>query len=161
MRKVLVEVIKQYVIEVSDEVHDPKIHVENMQSSEIEKIGDLHNVETCVVDVELNEKTVYYTVKYRCEVDDNQDPDSISNIDIPEGGANNSKYLEDSFEFVGNDGDNHVFYTVMFSCASTSQTIEDIDIPEGGKNNSEYCKDSFVLVQGTRWDEDDIPSTGF
>ncbi len=144
MKRVVVDVIKQYIIEVDDDVDDPETHVNEMQSTQIELIGDLHCVETRVVEVNSDQETVNYTVKYRCEIDPN-DPDAIDNIDIPEGGANNSKYCEDSFDFVGNDGDNHVFYIVKFSCDCDPDAIEDIDIPEGGANNSKYCENSFEL----------------
>lgn len=44
---------------------------------------------------------VSYTVQYLCTVeaeDDDALQDAVSNIDIPEGGANGSAYLAGSFE---------------------------------------------------------------
>lgn len=47
--------------------------------------------------------TVRYSVEYECEIDisseDNAE-DCISNIDIPEGGSNNSRYVANSFEVI-------------------------------------------------------------
>ena len=49
----------------------------------------------------MSNMTVRYFVEYECELDvspeDNID-DRLSDIDIPEGGTNNSKYVANSFK---------------------------------------------------------------
>ena len=47
--------------------------------------------------------TVRYSVEYECELDISPEEDvtdRISNIDIPEGGCNNSRYVANSFEVI-------------------------------------------------------------
>lgn len=58
MIRVVVDVIKQYIVQVDDDIADPENHVGQMQSTEIEKIGDLHNVETSVVEVDSDQETI-------------------------------------------------------------------------------------------------------
>jgi hypothetical protein len=58
MKRVVVDVIKQYIVEVNDDIYDPETYVGQMQSTEIEKIGDLHNVETSVVEVDSDQETI-------------------------------------------------------------------------------------------------------
>lgn len=46
---------------------------------------------------------VVYTVTYECDIyisDDEPEQDAISNIDIPEGGVNNSVYCENTFDVI-------------------------------------------------------------
>lgn len=47
--------------------------------------------------------TVRYSVEYECELDISPEEDvadRISDIDIPEGGYNNSRYVANSFEVI-------------------------------------------------------------
>ena len=48
----------------------------------------------------MSKVTVRYTVEYECELEVSSEEDledRISDIDIPEGGHNNSRYVSDSF----------------------------------------------------------------
>jgi hypothetical protein len=55
MKRVVVDVIKQYFVVVDDSINDPVTYVGLMQSTEIEEIGDLHVIETSVVEVESDD----------------------------------------------------------------------------------------------------------
>ena len=46
---------------------------------------------------------VIYTVTFECDIyigDDEDEQDAISNIDIPEGGINDSVYCENTFDII-------------------------------------------------------------
>lgn len=48
----------------------------------------------------MSKVTVNYSVEYQCELEVSPEEDledRISDIDIPEGGHNNSRYVSDSF----------------------------------------------------------------
>lgn len=46
---------------------------------------------------------VVYTVTFECDIyagEDEDEQDAVSNIDIPEGGQNNSVYCENTFDVI-------------------------------------------------------------
>ena len=51
----------------------------------------------------MSKATVRYTVEYECELEVSPEEDledRISDIDIPEGGRDNSRYVTNSFEVI-------------------------------------------------------------
>lgn len=53
----------------------------------------------------IERRYVFYTVRYRAEVawdsEKGDEQDALSDVDIPEGGKNDSTYVENSFEVTG------------------------------------------------------------